>query len=121
MNRTAARANRSARSGTRIVIQLPTTMPGMEPVSSHPTMAVSTEPMIQWPMPAISVNGTACAMSEPTMRGVESRGERMISAVAPMAPAPTYETETSTPRTPPATTVRVAARRSASSGKRAPK
>jgi hypothetical protein len=48
---------------------------------SDPRMVVSTELMIQWPMRAISVNGTTCAMAEPTMLGVESRGQRMISVV----------------------------------------
>ena len=45
-------------------------MPGSEPISSETSSGQSIEPINQWPTPAISVSGTAWAMSEPTMRTV---------------------------------------------------
>ena len=42
-------------------------IPGTEPISSEISSDQSTEPIHQWPAPAISVNGTAWAMSEPTI------------------------------------------------------
>ena len=43
-------------------------MPGKEPTSSTAIRCQSIAPVAQCPIPATSVNGTACAMSEATMR-----------------------------------------------------
>jgi len=50
------------------------TIPGSEPISRTAIKCQSIAPSAQCPMPAISVSGTACAMSEPTMRDIGSCG-----------------------------------------------
>ena len=47
-------------------------IPGIEPASSASIRVRSTEPISQWPMPAIKVSGTAWAMSLPAMRATGS-------------------------------------------------
>src|SRR5690348_5861243 len=81
------------------------TMPGTDPVSSVTSSDQSTVPSIQWPIPASSVSGTACAMSEPTMTAIGMRGYSSNSAVMPIAPAPTDDIVTSTPSATPTATV----------------
>ena len=72
-----ARIGRRTRSGTREAKWLEIMMPGIEPTSSETSIWKSTDPSHQCPAPAISVSGTACAMSEPTMRTIgELRIER---------------------------------------------
>ena len=67
-------SGRSTLSGTREAKWLPMAMPGIEPISSDASSAKSTEPIHQWPAPAISVSGTAWAMSEPTSLAAGSVG-----------------------------------------------
>ena len=62
-------------------------------------------PIAQCPIPATSVKGTACTISEPTIRAIGSFGYSSSSAVTPTAPAPTDEIETSTPSMAPTSTV----------------
>src|ERR1700722_20483862 len=81
----------------------------MDPLSNDVRSGQSTEPRYQWPSPATNVSGTACAMSDPTMTAIGTRGYSVSSAVTPRAPAPTEETVTSTPSTTPVMTVRRAA------------
>src|SRR5580658_2995668 len=80
-------------------------IPGMAPLSNEPSNFQSTEPSHQCPAPAISVSGTAWAMSEPTMLTIGSSGYSSTSAVTPIAPAPTEEMLTTTPNTAPQPTV----------------
>jgi hypothetical protein len=47
-------------------------MPGKEPTSSTPIRCQSIAPVAQCPMPATGVNGTACAISEPTMKAART-------------------------------------------------
>jgi len=75
-------------------MQLPRMTPGNDSTSSEPMMCQSTVPIIQCPAPAMSVSGTAWAISEPTMLTIGSLGYKMIKVQAPMAPAPTEETGT---------------------------
>ena len=49
-------------------------IPGIDPASSDSISVKSTDPMSQWPMPAISVSGTAWAMSLPAIRATGSLG-----------------------------------------------
>jgi hypothetical protein len=70
----AAITGRSTVSGTRTANRLPSTMPGMEPTSSDARIGTFTEPSIKCPSPATSVSGTACAMSDPTIRAIGSLG-----------------------------------------------
>ena len=53
---------------------LPTMIPGMDPASKASIRPKSTEPIHQWPRPAISVSGTAWAMSLAAMRAIGRRG-----------------------------------------------
>ncbi|ABA50633.1 hypothetical protein BURPS1710b_3197 [Burkholderia pseudomallei 1710b] len=106
----AASTRRSSPSGARADRWLPTTIPGTDPISSDTSIAQSTEPSIQCPTPATSVSGTACAMSEPTMRVVDSAGYSSSRTVTPIAPAPTEVSDTSTPSTAPVSTVAASVR-----------
>src|SRR5207248_2390716 len=67
-------AVRPPTSGMRGARRLPMMIPGMEPTSSDPSRCQLMEPSIQWPSPATSVSGTACAMSDPTMRVIGMLG-----------------------------------------------
>ncbi len=96
-------------------------MPGSEPARSTPISCQSIAPIAQCPMPATSVSGTACAISEPTMRAIGRRGYNSNSAVTPTAPAPTDEIDTSTPSTMPTNTVARAMVRSSSRSRRSRK
>ena len=49
-------------------------MPGTEPISSETSSRRSTLPIHQCARPAISVSGTACTMSDPTIRATGMRG-----------------------------------------------
>src|SRR6185437_449903 len=69
-----ARIGRRTRSGTREAKWLEMIMPGIEPASRDTSMWTSTDPSHQCPAPAISVSGTACAISEPTMRTIGDLG-----------------------------------------------
>ena len=53
---------------------LPTMIPGIEPMRSANMSVKSTDPISQWPMPAISVSGTAWAISLPAIRATGSLG-----------------------------------------------
>ena len=48
--------------------------PGTDPISSDSSIVQSTSPRYQCPRPEISVSGTACAISDPTIFSVASRG-----------------------------------------------
>src|ERR1700690_1953000 len=69
-----AKIGRRTWSGTREAKWLEIIMPGMEPTSSDPSIWKSTDPSHQCPAPAISVSGTACAISDPTMRTIGDFG-----------------------------------------------
>jgi len=49
-------------------------IPGNDPTNSEPSSDQSIDPRNQWPMPAMSVSGTAWAISEPTIFATASRG-----------------------------------------------
>jgi hypothetical protein len=94
---TAARAGRNHRSEARLESKLPAMTPGIEPIRRLASNMRLTSPITQWPMPPSSVSGTAWAISVPTMRANGMFGYSINSAVTPIAPAPTDETDTATP------------------------
>ena len=61
-------------SGTRTARKLPSTIPGIEPLSRDNSIGTFTDPNIRCAKPATSVSGTAWAISEPTMRAIGSLG-----------------------------------------------
>ena len=67
-----ARIGRSTTSGTYVEAWLPAMIPGSEPVSREISTSQFSDPMIQWPVPAKNVSGTAWAISEPTIRAIGS-------------------------------------------------
>src|ERR1700726_801389 len=79
--------------------------PGIEPINKVVSKLRSTDPRNQWPMPAARVSGTACAISDPTMRATGILGYRSRRTVTPMAPAPTDVSVTRTPIAAPRKTV----------------
>jgi hypothetical protein len=49
-------------------------IPGNDPTNSEPSSDQSIDPRNQWPMPAMSVSGTAWAISEPTISARKTEG-----------------------------------------------
>ena len=99
------RADIKNRGGVRVFITLPIMMPGNKPTSSAPRSLQLVEPRSQCPAPARSVSGTACAISDPTIREAGILGCSSSSAVTPIAPAPTEVAVTTKPITSPSATV----------------
>jgi hypothetical protein len=89
-------------------------IPGNDPANSDRSACGSSEPMAPWPMPATRVRGTACAISEPTIRAIGIRGYRRKRAVTQIAPAPTDEKVTRMPSTAPIAIVSRTVERSSS-------
>ena len=69
-----ASIGRSTASEVLVLSRLPMMIPGMEPASSDQHEREIDRSISQWPMPAISVSGTACAMSLPAIRATGSLG-----------------------------------------------
>ena len=85
--------------GVLLIGSLPGIVIGKEPISNTPMRCQSVAPVApSVPCPATSVNGTACAMSEPTMRGHRQAADKAAEARSrPSRRRPTEEIATGTP------------------------
>ena len=101
---TSASATRSARSGSFTVSWLPSSTPGIEPISSHPVAWRSTLPVTKWPKPATQSSSAAWKRSVPTIFAAVS-GNAIIITRPKNVPEPTDVSPTTKP---PKTPIRTA-------------